>query len=281
VTLGHLLIPFRPIDSAASKQCSWDAPVIAAVKSTLAASLPDAYNRARLAAVSAPHSGDWLHALPISSCGFRLDNEAIRVAVSLRLGINLCVPHTCPCGAAVDARGIHGLSCKKNAGRITRHHQLNDLIWRALSRASIPSIKEPSGLSRTDGKRPDGITQIAWQQGRCLAWDVTVADTVADSYIHLTAASAGAAAEKAATNKELKYSSLASSFLFMPLAFETLGPINSRGLQLLSDLGRRISIITGDKRETAFLLQRISVLIQRFNAISFSNTFVPTASDDM
>ena len=43
------------------------------------------YHRARLLAVSSEHSGDWLHALPISSCGLRLDNEAIRVATGLRL----------------------------------------------------------------------------------------------------------------------------------------------------------------------------------------------------
>ena len=55
--------------------------------------------------MSAPHSGDWLHAIPISSCGLRLDNEAVRVAVGLRLGAKLCEPHACPCGAKVDPEG--------------------------------------------------------------------------------------------------------------------------------------------------------------------------------
>jgi len=52
----------------------------------------------------APHTGDWLFALPITSCGLGLDDEAVRVAVGLRLGLNLCVPHQCRCGSAVDAR---------------------------------------------------------------------------------------------------------------------------------------------------------------------------------
>ena len=53
-------------------------------------SLPDAHDQARLLAVTAPHSGDWLHVLPISSCGLHLDDEAVRVAVGLRLRAN-CV----------------------------------------------------------------------------------------------------------------------------------------------------------------------------------------------
>ena len=40
-------------------------------------------------------SSDWLHALPISSCGLRL-NDAVRGAVVLRLGLKLCQPHSCP-----------------------------------------------------------------------------------------------------------------------------------------------------------------------------------------
>jgi len=42
---------------------------------------------------SFPHSGDWLHVITISSCGLRLDNEAVRVGVGLRLGLSLYVPH--------------------------------------------------------------------------------------------------------------------------------------------------------------------------------------------
>ena len=41
----------------------------------------------------APHSGDWLLALPIANCGLRLEDEAVRVAVGMRLGLTLCVPH--------------------------------------------------------------------------------------------------------------------------------------------------------------------------------------------
>src|SRR5690349_11337346 len=79
---------------------------------TKSSNCPD---KARLLAVSAPHSGDWLNALPLSSCGLRLDNEAVRVAVGLRLGTSLCEPHTCICGTAVNVLGTHDLACKRSA----------------------------------------------------------------------------------------------------------------------------------------------------------------------
>src|SRR5208282_1076310 len=172
-------------------------PGILAEKQILTSCAHDRYNQARLFAVSAPHSGDWLHALPISACGLRLDNEAVRVAVGLRLGLNLCVPHECPCGALVDARGIHGLSCRLGCGRIARHSLLNDAIWRAFTKAGIPASKEPSGLVRTDGKRPDGVSLIPWRSGKPVTWDVTVIDTLAESYSATASVTPGGVAELA------------------------------------------------------------------------------------
>ena len=54
---------------------------VAADKSVIWSSLTGNQSRARLIAVSAPHSGDWLHALPVAACGTRLHDEAVRVAV--------------------------------------------------------------------------------------------------------------------------------------------------------------------------------------------------------
>ena len=211
--------------------------------------------------------------MPISACGLRLTDEAVRVAVGLRLGTELVQVHKCTCGASVDTRGTHAFSCGRNPGRAQRHHYVNDLIWRSLSRAGIPSVKEPQGLTRSDGKRPDGLTSIPWREGRSATWDVTVTNTVATSYVAMTSVCAAAAAEAAAQRKESKYAEITQTHLFYPLAFETMGPINSVGLDFISDLGHRISRVTDDPRETSFLFQRISIAIQRFNAIVFSNSF--------
>ena len=39
------------------------------------------------------------------------------------------------------------------------------------------------------------------------------------------------------------------------------------GIQFLNDLGTRTSQVTGDNRDKAFLYQRLSVVIQRYNAV--------------
>jgi hypothetical protein len=52
-------------------------------------SMPERHHRARLLALSAQHSGDWLQALPHSTFGLRTDDDTVRVAVSLRLGARL------------------------------------------------------------------------------------------------------------------------------------------------------------------------------------------------
>jgi len=41
----------------------------------------------------------------------------------------------------------------------------------------------------------------------------------------------------------------------------------------LAELGRKISDISGDDRDSSYLFQRISVLIQRYNAISLNQSF--------
>ena len=60
----------------------------------------------------------------------------------------------------MESNAYDGLACKMQQGRIPRHNEVNNLIQRALVQARIPARLEPSNLSRTDGKRPDGITTL-------------------------------------------------------------------------------------------------------------------------
>ena len=60
---------------------------------------------------------------------------------------------------------------------------------------------------------------------------------------------------------------------FVCLSLLRLGRINSEALDFLVELGRRIAANSKDNREASFLFQRLSVLIQRFNAVAFRGSF--------
>ena len=127
--------------------------------------------------------------------------------------------------------------------------------------------KEPTVLTRLDGKRPDGLTLVPWQEGKPVTWDITVGSTLAQSYLHASGHSAANAAELAVSRKETKYSSLPQSFLSAPIALQTLGSIAPYSLDFLTEVGRRLSAATGDARETAFLFQLISVAVHWFSVV--------------
>lgn len=262
----------EPIDSCRRIQRAWDEPVAENTFQQLLSSQTLQVDQARLRAVSSPHAGDWLHAPPITAIGLRLSNEDVRIAVAYRLGATTCQPHDCRCGAKVDARGLHGLSCRKSEPRHIRHSQLNDVIWRAMKRAGMPAAKEPVGLVQSSGLRPDGVSLLPWARGKPVAWDVTVPDTFAMSHLDKTAGSPGAAANAAAAGKIDKYSNITSTHLFVPVAIETGGAWCSAAVEFIQDLGRRTTDVTRDPLETTYLFQRISIVIQRGNSLSFHHT---------
>ena len=103
---------------------------------------------------------------------------------------------------------------------------------------------------------------------------------IAESYVDRAALEAGAAAEMAATRKEEKYVDLGARYIFEPIAVETLGVFNASARHLLGDLGRRISENTGEARETSFLYQKISILVQRFNAVLLHDSLPATDCTD-
>lgn len=228
----------------------------------------DQISRARFLASGLRESGLWLHALPTPALGTLLDPETFRVSVALRVGAEVCGTHTCRCGREMDARGLHGLSCKYSAGRHPRHAALNDIVMRSLRSAGIPSILEPVGIDRGDGKRPDGITVFPFSNGRCLCWDATCVDTFASAHLNNAAMTPGDAAKLAEGRKQTKYAALGARYRFEPIALETTGVYGETTGTLLSEIGRRITEVTGDPRESVWLEQRIGLAVQRGNAFS-------------
>jgi hypothetical protein len=269
-----------PAGTDSKIQRCWDE----AVCSTAALELregADEVSLARLLASCAFESGAWLKAIPCASLGLNLDDNAIRIAVGLRLGTPLVLAHQCVCGTQVDKFGHHGLACRKSAGRHLRHNLLNDTILRALQSAGVPSVREPPGLSRSDAKRPDGVTLIPWSRGRCLLWDATCPDTLAPSHLQRSSTEAGAVALEAEANKSTKYASLAVRHDFVPIAIETLGSWGAAGLSFINEVGRKITSVSGDMRAASFLRQRLSLAVQRGNAASVLGTLAASSDSEL
>lgn len=264
----------------ATMQKDWDKALVDVQEQKVLSAAPDLASKARLIAAAAPHSGAFLNARPCSSLGTRLDNSSLRIAVALRLGAPVCAPHICVCGSPVDSTGRHGLSCRKSAGRLSRHGAVNDLIKRALTSAEVPCRLEPSSLSRDDDKRPDGMSLSPWSNGRCLVWDFTCPDTLAHSHVNTAVSGPGIVASEAEDRKRLKYASLSPLYCFVPIAVETLGALGEDAADFIHQLGRRITVVTGERRATEFLLQRLSVAVQRGNAASVLGT-VDSADDKL
>ena len=126
----------------------------------------------RLLSASKKESGAWLYTLPVTSLGLRMDDNTICIAIGLRLGAPLCIPHLCHhYGSNVARMGSVAVSALH--GRHFRHAMLNDLLHKALSSANVPYRLEPTGLDPADGNRPDGITTVPWSNSRLLVWDAT------------------------------------------------------------------------------------------------------------
>ncbi|KAG1655019.1 hypothetical protein GQR58_024744 [Nymphon striatum] len=59
------------------------------LKQLKAKALPDQLDKARLLAAASPKSGSWLEVLPVPNLGTRLDDEAFRIGIGLRIGAAL------------------------------------------------------------------------------------------------------------------------------------------------------------------------------------------------
>jgi len=168
----------------------------------------------------------------------------------------------------------HGLSCRRSAGRQSRHHAANEIIARAFRRVGVPFFLGPHGLIRRDGKHPDGATLILWSCGRPLVWDFTCPDTLAPSHLQKTLVLALAAALEAEARKRNKYLSVLSTHSFAPVAMKTLGVWGADAEELLVELRWRLAQASQDTyRAKSFLRQLVDVAVQRGNALSIMGTF--------
>ena len=137
-----------------------------------------------------------------------------------------------------------------------------------MASAGVPSVLEPSGLSRGNPNRPDGLTLFPWSGGKCVVWDYTCRDTLCQSNVGATSQGAGKAAQKAEGQKLANYNNLVMDYNVMPVANETFGAWGQIGMKFIKAIGTRIAEATGEKRSTYFLFQSLGMATQRGNVAS-------------
>jgi len=109
---------------------------------------------------------------------------------------------------------------------------------------------------------------------------VTVRDTLAPSYINETSKKSGSIAENAERLKHNHYRKLKENYLFTPLAFESLGSMGPETKIFIDLLGSKMRNASGESRSKDYLLQKISIAIQRGNAACILGTLGRNRVDD-
>ena len=228
-------------------QKTWSTPVLDKLQIDIEQSLDQTQSK-RFSLTQGRYAGAWLNAIPMSPLGLKLTDGQLRCAVALRLGAKICAAHTCCSGQNVDEYGTHGLAGKRSAGRFARHAFFNDFIRRFLASVVVPSVLEPAGFSRADGKRPDGVTAIPWQRGKPLVWDVTFVDSIAPSRTQQQ----GSFSPEAETRKTLKYANIEErGYIFQPIAIDVQGNYGTQ-IETFNCLTKKIIDNTREPRSKSF-----------------------------
>jgi hypothetical protein len=116
--------------------------------------------------------------------------------------------------------------------------------------------------------------------GKPLIWDFTCKDTFAASYLTETSTSRGAAAEVGELSKRRHYKDLECDYIFVPVAIETSGSWGMEALSFIKTIGKKIFASTDEPKSTSYLIQRISLAVQRGNAVSIIGTIPSSRSLD-
>ena len=133
-------------------------------------------------------------------------------------------------------------------GHHYQHAAINEILYRALASVCTPSRLEPGSLRWQTARQSNHDPMEEWQATSNLPRHSHPAcSTVAMPPVE---------------RKSAKYSSLGPSHSFTPMAIETIGK------KSLKELTQKVRQHTGKVKDCAYLLQRLSVAVQRGNAVS-------------
>jgi len=164
------------------------------------------------------------------------------------------------------------LVCKHTPSKISRHHALNDIISRAFCSARVPAMKEPTGLSRSDGRRPDGLTLIPWQNDMGCHGRHHASRLLYQCFSKFC----WCCCQDGGLEKISQVCGLVS---VIHLSADSSNKFFGYGI--LHCTGRKIGVSSGDDRDRRFLFQRLSMALQRYNAILLHESFEGVDDPDL
>ena len=136
---------------------------------------------ARINALSAPHTGSWLLAIPNFNLGLAMTPQEFVIALRIRLGLSLFpFPPAftrCFCGHAIDPFADHVLSCGTGPLRSKRHDALCDVLHHTLLIDNSSCRREQRCLS-DDNSRPGDLYHPDFHLGRPAYFDITVRNSL-------------------------------------------------------------------------------------------------------
>ena len=87
-----------------------------------------------------------------------------------------------------------------------------------------------------------------------------------------SAKEAGKAAKQSENRKHNKCKDLKDNYMFTPIAIETIGSWGPESLKFVKELWKQIQENTGEKQAKSYMIQRLSMTVQRGNAASILGT---------
>ena len=233
--------------------------------------------RARLASLTLPHSGDWLNTAPLIALGLHLRPVEFVMVAKYRLGMDL-YNRSGPCPACLrlsDCKGDHALSCGTGGERISRHNHLRDALFETGVAAGLGPTKEGRFLLPGADRRPADVFIPHWAGGRDAALDVTVVNPLQVATLAGAATTPGHALTFAYKRKVrgAEEDCRRQGIAFLPLAAESFGGWHSVAEHEVKKLGAALARNTGQEEGEAVrhLWCRLGILLQRGNAAILGN----------
>ena len=238
-------------------------------------------DKARLASLGLPHSGDWLNVVPSPALGLHIKPQEFRYTVLYRLGAPLytAARQCTACPQASDQHGDHAISCGYKGERIAHHNHLCDALHHTAASAALAPVREERALLPGTDARPADVLLPHWTGGRDTALDVTVVNPLQIAMVDQAAVNPGYALQQAFNRKcrQTREACEREGMVFIPLPVETLGGWHEAAIVQIKKMRKALANTNGQEENEAVrhLFQRLAVLLVKGNAALFINR-IPT-----